>query len=123
MMYIPADDEYAAEEDKDNAFKSVSGLTTGETGFMGKTLFPDLGGMQNSPTGRIEITVNKQLSRTGAAETISHEGYGHALLYVMTAGNRQLASHQAPNAGTELNYLLKNLILGSRRETVKYLSK
>lgn len=42
MMYIPADDEYAAEEDKDNAFKSVSGLTTGETGFMGKTLFPTL---------------------------------------------------------------------------------
>lgn len=48
--------------------------------------------MQNSPTGRIEIIVNKQLSRTGAAETFSYEGYGHALLYVMTAGNRQLAS-------------------------------
>lgn len=65
--------------------------------------------------------------RNGDADlqTNHYDPYGESLPdgSAVDSGNRQLASHQAPNAGTELNYLLKNLILGSRRETVKYLSK
>ena len=122
MKYIPADDEYAKKEDKDISFKSVSGLTTGETGFMGKTLFPVLSDSQNSTTDNIEIYINQELSRIGAAETFSHEGYGHAYLYILTGGNYEKSVHQAIGL-KEKNRVLKRLIRKSRRETVKNLSK
>lgn len=41
----------------------------------------------------IEININPHLSATGAAETFSHEAYGHALIYVETNGNRNKATH------------------------------
>ena len=78
MSYIPANDPRSL--GKDPSGETMNGTTTGETGFMGKTLFPDRDGMQNSPDGTIKIIVNKNLSDAAKAEVYSHEGNGHALL-------------------------------------------
>ena len=47
------------EEDKDLKGETMGGLSTGESGFMGKTLFPDKDGIQNSPNGNIIVIINK----------------------------------------------------------------
>ena len=89
MSYIPFESEFPEFIDAD--FSQVNGLTTGESGFIGKTLFPDNNGSQNSITNSIQIIINSELSPLGAAETFSHEGYGHILLYLMN--NHNGASH------------------------------
>lgn len=62
--------------------ETVNGISTGETGFTGKTLFPDKDGMQNSPSDNIVVIVHNKLSPMGAAEMYSHEANGHGLLYI-----------------------------------------
>lgn len=109
MQYIPYDDNFP--EDRDIEFKQVNGLSTGEAGFFGKVLFPDMNGLQNS---------------IGAAESFSHEGYGHVLLYITNGGDRKGASHMfktSNNGPYDSNQTLKDLILNSRRETVKNFNK
>jgi len=103
---------------KDNNFESVSGLTTGETGNYGKTLFPDLDGLQNSSSNKIEIYLHPSLSRIGAAEAFSHEGYGHVLLYLRNGFNHNGASHQ-PVGLHDTNTVLVEMILKARQETIK----
>ena len=101
----------------DTRIECVSGLTTGECGNYGKTLFPDLEGIENSPSKNIEIYLSPSLSPLGAAEAFSHEAYGHALLYIISGKDHNKASHQSKK-GREENEILKEMILSARKETV-----
>ena len=112
MTYIPFEPDFI-----DATGESINDLSTGESGFMGKTLFPDNEGVQNSPNKNIVVIINKNLSPEGAAETYSHEGNGHALLYIRNGGNHKGASHQPKNL-IEGNFLLKDMIIDSKRETI-----
>ena len=98
--------------------------TTGETGFFGKTLFPGQGiSNQNSPNEYIYILVNSQLSNLGAAQAFSHEGYGHAYLYVLT-GNRKASSHDFIMGLGDLNKHLLDFISKAITETtINYILK
>ncbi len=80
MSYSPYEEKYSIEKDINGI--TPGGTSTGEEGFLGKTLFPDRIGLQNSPDYNIKIIVNKSLSPAGAAEIYSHEANGHALLYI-----------------------------------------
>lgn len=115
MLYTGVDDFFI---DKD--FNYTSGLTTGETGFLGKTLFPDRDGIQNSPTENIEVIINKHLSVVGAAEMLSHELYGHALIYIESGYNHTKASHKTVNS-VDMNYYLCDKIKRARKETIQNL--
>ena len=89
---------------------------------MGKVLFPDKDGMQNSPNGNIVVIVNKNLSPAGAAESYSHEANGHALLYILNGGDHKGASHQAGDglcSGGDRNKTLVEMIINSKKETIK----
>ena len=117
LSYFPSDDFL-----KDVSISIVSGLTTGESGNYGKTLFPDLVGPQNSTSQNIEIYIHPSLSKTGAAEAFSHEGYGHALLYIRNGHNHERASHQIEGM-RDTNIILVNMILDARRTTINNLQK
>jgi RHS repeat-associated protein len=107
-------------EDKDLTGSTIGGTSTGESGFMGKTLFPDREGIQNSPNGNIIVIVNKNLSPAAAAELYSHEGNGHALLYIVNGGDHKGASHQPVNGQwIEGNKTLQEMIINSKQETIK----
>lgn len=118
MEYLPYD-EYSI--GKDEIGDSPDLLSTGEGGLMGKTLFPDRGGLQNSVDNAINIVINMHLSTAGAAEIYSHEANGHALLYITNGGNHKEASHQVINIKGKLrdmNYTLMEMIKSSKKETV-----
>lgn len=118
MSYVPFDPSYP--EDRDLTGSTIGGTSTGENGFMGKTLFPDREGVQNSPNGNIIVIVNKNLSPAAAAELYSHEGNGHALLYILNGGDHKGASHQPVNGQwIEGNKTLMGMILNSKKETIK----
>lgn len=114
MPYV-ATDEYS---DIDKEGNTMNGTTTGESGFMGKTLFPDKNGLQNSPDGTIKVVINKNLSENAQAEVYSHEANGHAHIYITSGGDRERASHQASGM-TEQNTELKQRIINSKKETIK----
>ena len=92
--------------------------STGETGFLGKTLFPDLNGVENSTNRNIIVIVHSKLSEKGRAELYSHEANGHAYVYMITNGNRKKASHNFLGSD-DLNDDLYKLINRSMNETVK----
>lgn len=120
MSYNAFDPKYDLESDKDLKGETTGGLSTGESGFMGKTLFPDKDGMQNSPNGNIVVIVNKNLSSAGAAENYSHEANGHALLYILNGGDHKGASHQAElYKDGDGNKTLVEMIINSKKETIK----
>lgn len=99
-------------------------ITTGEGGNYGKTLFPDRDGLQNSRTNNKEIYLHPSLTKVVASEAFSHEGYGHALLYIRTGGNHQRASHifqTSPFGPYDANTVLSNMIRSSRRSTIQNL--
>jgi len=110
MPYSPAD-EYS---DFDLDGSTMSGLSTGESGFMGKTLFPDLNGLQKSPDGTLKIIINSNLSTAGRAEMYNHEANGHAKIYIESGGNREAASHQ-PIGMKETNIMLSRAIKDSKK--------
>lgn len=109
------------EDFKDTEFTSCSGNTTGETGNLGVTYMPTKGGAGKGPVkeNSIHININPSLSPTGAAETFSHEGYGHALIYVRTNGDRNMAVHYYLAGCKEGNRLLVDYTIRARKETVK----
>ena len=101
----------------DFAFKNCDVNTTGESGFLGKALLPGTGGGgQNSIDDNISVHVNQNVSTIGGAETLSHELYGHALIYVRTQ-DRKLSGHDSPN-WVENNHYLEKMILKAREETI-----
>jgi RHS repeat-associated protein len=93
-------------------------LSTGETGSMGKTLFPDKIGPQNSPNSNVQVYINSSLSLKGRSEAYSHEANGHALMYFRTKYNHEAASHHSNN-NIDTNLVLKALIIKSKMETIK----
>ena len=118
MQYLPYD-EYSIGKDINGDTTDL--LSTGEGGLMGKTLFPDYDGLQNSTDNAINIIINKHLSLAGAAEIYSHEANGHALLYINNGGNHKGASHQIVNIQGKLcdmNKTLVDMIINSKRETI-----
>ena len=66
----------------------------------------------------IHVNVNPSLSPTGAAETFSHEGYGHALIFVESGGDRNRAVHHYDGT-LDANRELVDKSISARRETVK----
>lgn len=116
MSYSPYEEEYSIEKDINGI--TPGGTSTGEEGFLGKTLFPDRIGLQNSPDYNIKIIVNKSLSPAGAAEIYSHEANGHALLYITSFYNHIKASHQFLGS-MDLNKTLVNMIIESKQATIR----
>ena len=124
MPYNNFDPRYDSESDKDFKGETMNGTSTGESGFMGKTLFPDRKGLQNSPNENVIVIINKNLSPAAAAEIYSHEANGHALLYIMNGGNHNGASHQPVDERfVEGNITLKNMIINSKMETIKNMQR
>ena len=99
-------------------FVSIDEMTTGETGLLGKTLFPDNDGVQNSTSNNVEVYINLGLSPNGRAEAYSHEVNGHGLLYFRSGYNHKMASHSYIRA-IDTNTTLRNLIMKSKIETIK----
>ena len=118
LSHFNWDPEFDSPDDIDSTGSTISCLSTGENGNLGKTLFPDRDGLQNSPNESIIIIVHKALSSEGAAEIYSHEANGHALLYIRNGGDHKGASHQITGT-TDYNTTLVNMIVSSKQETVK----
>ena len=59
------------------------------------------------------------MSMLGASETFSHEGYGHALMYIQNGYDHNGASHSFGAGNTDTNIKLSEQIKDSRRETIK----
>lgn len=110
------------EEDyKDLNFSRQIGNITGETGNLGVTYMPTNGGQGKEPLddNSVHININPTLSPTGAAEAFSHEGYGHARIYVETKGNRNMATHHYLPGGKDSNQRLVDYSIRARKETIK----
>ena len=113
MSYQEPDPEFA-----DPTGSTLGGTTTGEAGLMGQTLLPGKGqGGANSPDNTIKVIINVKLSPAAQAEMYSHEGNGHALMYVKT-GDRVQSGHIF-NGSKDMNKTLDNMIIRSKMETVK----
>ena len=105
----------------DKAFDSCSGNTTGECGNLGVTYMPSddgTGKVDAKEPNTIHININPSLSSVGAAEAFSHEGYGHALIFIESGGDRKRAVHHF--VGTkETNGELSKKSIRARKETIK----
>lgn len=103
----------------DPEFLSPSGLTTGETGKYGITLLPGQGmSGVNSPNQDAHTYIHPSLSPIGQAEALSHELYGHGLLYNQYR-NRSVSGHDYIKS-RDNNDLLRSYIRRARIETVSY---
>lgn len=100
-----------------NPLYNFEDLSTGEEGMMGKTLFPDDVGVQNSTNDNVQVYINPKLSLKGRAESYSHEANGHVLRYFRNGYDHKNASHKVIN-GVERNNALKQMILKSKIETI-----
>ena len=117
MTYYDFNPLYDNEDDKDKTGSTISGLSTGETGKMGITLFPDRAGFSGSTNNTIHVIINKNLSEKGAAETYSHEANGHGALYILNGYNHRGASHHFRGI-KDTNTKLIDMIIKSKTETV-----
>lgn len=102
--------------------RDPNGLSTGEGGNYGKTLFPDNEGIQNSPDEKIHVYVVREMKGVGRAEALSHELYGHAYVYVISGGDHALSEHSFVGC-TDVNEYLDGFILTARKTTVNNFSK
>ena len=110
---------------RDYGFSSSTGNTTGESGNLGVTYMPTKGGKGKGAinANSIHININPSLSLVGAAETFSHEGYGHALIYIRTNGDRNKAKHHIRPGWIETNQLLIDYSIRARKETIMNLKR
>ena len=114
LSYSAPDIEFA-----DPKFLSPSGLTTGEAGKYGITLLPGQGmSGVNSPNKDAHTYIHPSLSPIGQAEALSHELYGHGLLYNQYR-NRSVSGHDYIKSRDD-NDLLRSYIRRARIETVSY---
>ena len=118
LSCFPFDPQVAEENEKDIYGDTPAGTSTGESGMMGITLFPDLGGNWNSPNDNIIVVLHKNLSSDAAAEIYSHEMNGHAFLYILNGGDHYGASHQPTDDNHDANTILRWLIICSKKETI-----
>lgn len=115
MSYMGVDDYFIG-----NFNGKGVGTTTGETGLLGKTLFPGRNAEQNSISDNIQVVINDGLSNQGRVEAFSHEAYGHAYMYVKTIKNYTASTHQYHRGMVDLNRILYDRIVRSINETVFY---
>ena len=114
LSYSAPDMEFA-----DPEFLSPSGLTTGETGKYGITLLPGQGmSGVNSPNQDVHTYIHPSLSPIGKAEALSHELYGHGLLYNQYR-SRSVSGHDYIKS-RDINDLLRSYIRRTRMETISY---
>ena len=100
-------------------FLSPSGLTTGETGRYGISLLPGFGSSGiNSINQDAYIYIHPSLSTIGRAEGLSHELYGHGLLYHQYR-DRNISKHDYIGS-KDNNALLRRYITRARKETISY---
>ena len=92
--------------------------STGETGNLGKTLFPGNSDICNSPDKNIKVYINKDLSVAGRAEIFSHEAYGHAGLYIESNYDIEKSVH-IPTMGKDSNKPLHDRIVNAQCETIQ----
>ena len=97
--------------------EDVYGFDTNETGWLGVTQTPgNEAEKYNSPDNNVHVTINASLSARGKALILSHELFGHALLY-----NRGLPHkhdvHNIDGKQIEQNILLRITICTSIAET------
>lgn len=106
------------EDFKDETPTKPLGLTTGETGKYGITLLPGNGTSGvNSIDDNIYVITNNQLSPLGAAQSFSHEAYGHAYIYVNTK-DRALSGHHLIEGGFDTNRVLTARTITAILETI-----
>lgn len=127
MKYIPYEPvpdgwEGLIEDSKDPLGVTMEGLSSGEMGETGKSLFPDVNAKERSLDGEYYVFINKYLSKEGAAETFSHEGYGHILLYIRNGGDYYGACHLIIEM-VETNLVLKQMILEAKQETIQNMKR
>lgn len=113
MRHKEADSYFA-----DPELKNASGITTGETGKLKVTL---LSGVNSISKNVIDIYINAKLSTIGKAETFSHEGYGHTIMYINTL-DRTKSGHII-KGNRDVNIELLNRIIKSRKETIKNIKR
>ena len=113
MPYLGVDESFIG-----NSNGKGVGNSKGETGFLGKTLFPDKNGQENSPTNNIIVVINSDLTEEGKAQTYSHEANGHALFYIVT-NDRKAASHNYIPGGKDANRELYDAINRAINETIE----
>ena len=114
LSYSAPDIEFA-----DPEFLSPSELTTGEAGKYGITLLPGQGmSGVHSPNQDVHTYIHPFLSPIGQAEALSHELYGHGLLYNQYR-NRKVSGHDYIKS-RDNNDLLRSYIRRARMETVTY---
>jgi len=113
------------EDFKDVNFTSQIGNITGENGNIGVTYMPTNGGPGKGPLDgkSVHININPTLSPIGAAESFSHEGYGHARIYVETNGNRSMATHHYLEGRKDSNQRLIDYSIRARKETIKNMQR
>ena len=80
-------------DDVPDPLNNIEDVSSGQNGFTGKTLFPDISGAQCSPDNSVYVIVNKDLTVSSKADAFCHEGYGHALLYIKSGYDRNRAIH------------------------------
>ena len=113
----------------DTNVERMTSLTTGETGNLGVTYMPLSVNPQKmekadaSNPDIIHININPTLSKVGAAEIFSHEGYAHAVLYVSNPSNRWAAMHQGTGWGPDPNTDLFEKTIRARKETLNNMKK
>ncbi len=96
------------------------GPTTGEEGFLGIMQIPGkLSDALNSPDDKIKITINSGLSELGQAQLMSHELYGHALLFSRGEPHKHSVVSDESGGFKEGNRALSKQILKSIAETTK----
>ena len=103
----------------DKEGNTTNKFTTGEEGNSGLTLFPGRDCPLNSTDNNVKIYINKMFSIAGRAESFSHEGFGHALLYCLNGHNAYAAGHYYGTVGIDNNIQLVNMIISAKKETIK----
>ena len=104
----------------DYDISSAYSNTTGESGTLGIALLPGIGTSGvNSLDKNIHVVLNDKLSEEGAVSNISHEVFGHGLIYIRTH-NRSASRHLTnPYGGLkDYNQLLIDLIYKSLKESI-----
>ena len=60
-------------DDLPDPLNNIEDVSSGQTGFTGKTLFPDLSGAQCSPDNSVYVIINKDLTESARADAFCHE--------------------------------------------------
>ena len=105
------------EDFKDPNFEYTSGNVNGDVGMGGLALLPGNYSETISPNNNIYLYINKIFSKLSQSEVFCDES-AHALIFLRT-GDRSKSSHQQVPGLGETNTMLRNIIIESRKETVK----